>query len=180
MDLINKEDMAVWTPFAANTESKVFTSALQQETDKIGSRISDELLTAIQALERGVATTTDTYQFWFNYVRPYVVNKVFLDLCQTHGYNMQSQGLVAFRDGQNTSAAVQGSERSQMIRKYESEANLYLTKMLWEFNDKEGTFDGTTYEVNLEKYSGTRSNPALNVIGGVNNKIRFGGIKFRL
>lgn len=180
MELILKSDMTGFTPFSLNTPDSLFEIERRQVQDRIGALISDELLTAILALTRDVDTSTETYQFWLNYVRPYVVHAVFLRLLETHGYNVTGQGLTTFRDGQNTAQAVSASERSQLIRKWESNRELYLSKLLWYFEQVDGVFDSISYEVNDEKYNvGARKRPAMTVIGGVNKNLPLNR-KFRL
>lgn len=178
--LANKTDMQEFTAFSINTPDELFNPRLQQITDRIGGYISDELLTAILALTRGNETPPETYAFWFDYVRPYVVQSIYVSMMQTHGFNVTGQGLTVFSDGQNTSAPLQERPRSQMIRDAKSNEGLYLNKMLFEFKQKSGIFDGTSYEVNPEKYDvGARQTPAMNVLGGVNKRLPYNN-KFRL
>jgi len=167
MELILKSDMQVWTPFSINTPDAIFDVERQQVQDRIGALISDELLTAILGLTRDAATDAETYQYWLNYVRPYTVHSVFVRLIETHGYNVAPQGLTTFRDGQNTAQAVSASERSQLIRKWKSNREMWLSKMLWEFEQQGGVFDSVSYEV------------AMSVIGGVNKDLPLNR-KFRL
>lgn len=180
LELAIKSDMTVWTPFSLNTADTVFELERRQVQDRIGALISDELLTAILGLTRDVSTEAETYQFWLNYVRPYVVHAIFVRLIETHGYNVTPQGLTTFRDGQNTAQAVSPSERSQLIRKWKSNRELYLTKMLWQFEQVQGVFDSVSYEINEDKYDvGARKTPAMTMIGGVNKDLPFNR-KFRL
>lgn len=172
--------MQEWTPFSINTADLIFDTELQQVQDRIGGYISDELLTAILGLTRGNATPPETYAFWFDYVRPFAVHAVFFQLMQTHGFNVTPQGLTTFGDGQNTTSPLSERQRSQLIRKWESNANLWLNKMLFEFGANNGTFDGTSYEVDPDKYRvGARKVPALNVLGGINKRLPYNN-KFRL
>lgn len=180
MELINRADMAIWTPFAANTDALAFNAALRQVQDRLGAYISDELLTAILDLTRDSGTSAEIYQFWENFVRPYVVNAVFVRLAETHGFNMQSQGFVKFTDRQNTATAIDAKERGALIGQYTEARELYLTNMLVRFKNVEGTFDGTTYEVDSEKYNTEkRESEVMRVIGGVNKKLPYNN-KFRL
>jgi len=180
MELINKADMAIWTPFAANTQDNVFESARRQVQDRLGAFISDELVTAILALTRDTGTSAEIYQFWENYVRPYVVHAVFVRLAELHGFNMQSQGFVVFTDRQNTSRPVDATERGAMIKQYAEGRELWLTNMLKRFSDVDGTFDGTAYEVDQDKYNTTDNrDEVIRMIGGVNRKLPYNN-KFRL
>lgn len=180
MDLINKADMQVWTPFASATNDGVYVAELRQVQDSLGAYISDEMVTAILALTRDESTSTELYQYWLNYVRPYVVHSVFLGLVSTHGFNAANQGFTTFSDGQNTARAVSPQERSQLIRKWTTPRESWLSRMLREFSDQNGTFDSVVYEVNTDDYdTENRKMPAMNVIGGVNKFLPYNR-KFRL
>lgn len=184
MELIRSEDMEIWTPYAVSTPRKVFEPFLQISQDSdLAPYISDEAVSDIIALDRESATdqTKALYNFWKVYVRPYIVYCVFVRLTQTHGYNMAANGIVKFTDRDNTSAPVDRSERADMVEVYKGLRDRYLNKMLFEFELKGKTFDGTTYEVNRNKYKSLIPSPAgVNPIGSVNNSDLQSGRKFRL
>lgn len=180
MELILKADMQEFTPFALNTEDRVFNSARQRAQDELGAYISDEMVTAILALTRDQDTTTELYQYWLNYVRPFVVYWVYLDLLNTHGFNFTNQGITTFRDGQNTAQGVTAQERSVLIRQHEKNRETWLNRVLREFSDEDGTFDSVVYTINTNDYAtNNRKVPGLNVLGGVNKRLPFNN-KFRL
>ena len=184
MELIRPEDMEVWTPYAVSTPLKFFNPLLQVSKDSdLAPFISDEAVANILAFDRESATdqATALYQFWFNYVRPYIVLCVFVRLTQTHGYNMAANGIVKFTDRENTSAPIDRNERSDIAETYKGLRDRYLNKMLVEFEVKNQTFDGTVYEINRDKYKTRVPSPAgVNPIGSVNNAALQAGRKFRL
>lgn len=180
LELALKSDMIEYTTFSINTDDQIFNIQRQSVQDTIGGLISDELLTAILALTRDQNPTNETYDFWFNYVRPYTVHTVFVALMQTHGFNVTNTGITTFKDGKNTAGAISEKERSQLIRKWKTKQALWHDKMLWEFENMNQVFDGVTYTVNSKKYkvNAKRSMP-INIFGGVNKNLRKNR-KFRL
>ena len=184
MELIRPEDMSIWVPYAQATDAAYFSPALRQVQDsELAPFISDQAVTDILALDRESATdqAKGLYAFWKDYVRPYVVNCVFLKLCQTHGYIQRSQGFVKFTDRENTSTPIDRAERADLIQTYKGQRDRYLTKLLYEFDFKGQTFDGTEYEVNRNKYRTMLNSLAgINPIGSVNNRDMIRNRKFRL
>ena len=184
MELIRPSDMTIWVPYAKATDLNYFEPALRQVQDsEVAPFISDQALADILALDRESAADKSTalYAFWKDYVRPYVVNCVFLKLCQTHGYIQRSQGFVKFTDRENTSTPIDRAERADLIQTYKGQRDRYLTKMLYEFDFKGQTFDGTKYEVNANKYRSMLNSPAgINPIGSVNNRKMIRNKRFRL
>lgn len=182
--LIRKSDMGVFTPFANQTPDHLFFPLLTQAQDMdIKPWISDSAFTDILDLDRESSTdqAKELYAFWRDYVRPYMVNCVFVRMTITHGLNMGTNGFVKFTDRDNTSAEISPAQRGNLKQSYTKNREFMLTRLLQKFDEVDGIFDGKTYTVDFDKYDQKREAPAgINAIGSVNNRDLINNIKFRL
>jgi hypothetical protein len=181
MKIIINSDMNIWTPYASSTASSMLDPYITRISDSLGAKISDAAVTKILSFTRddGADSATAMYQFWNTYLRPYVVLRIFTDMCATHGFILSATGVVSFTDRDNTSAPVSEVSRGMLVRQYTSLREDYLTRLMFYFDSVNGIFDGVTYEVNQEKYSTVKSAPIFNAIGSVNAEIVRNN-KFRL
>ena len=149
MELLVKQDMVSRTNFPANISDADFerNRLLVQENDLV-PYIGSACLNAILALDKESATdqAKELYAFWSGFVLPYSVYRVYSLFIDTHGYHMGPAGFLSAQTGGPQSATPIDEEgRKALKRQYERFSSTALTKLQNEFDDKNKTFDGTTY-----------------------------------
>lgn len=176
MNLLSKKDFQDITGASQNVNDSAFNAILRAiRENEVAPYISDELLTAILALDD--ESTTDTakqsFAFWRDYVRPYVAWSVYCELAASLGVNWAAHGIIQFTDGANTSQPVSSAQRQTIINQGEKWQRVYLNKMLREFEDLDKTFDSVVYRVNSDDYADSKpATGRINAIGGVRGNYR--------
>jgi len=176
--------MSLYVPFSINTADHLYIPEVQSVQDfKIAPWISDKCLADILKLDREDTgdKAKELFAFWRDYVRPYAVLQVFVQMINTQGLNWGSNGIVTFADRDNTSAQISDTQRDMFAKKYRQLLYNYETRLLKKFSALSGTFDNVVYEVDNDRYRHKRASPAgISAIGRVNDGDLVFNRKFRL
>ena len=176
MEIIIKADMTARTSLSANTSDSDFErNRLLVQENEISQYIGTTCLNAILALNRDSTTdqAKELYSFWSNFVKTYVVYKVFQLFVETHGYNFGQAGILQPPSGPNTSTPVTIQERSSLAKQYEKFASNALTKMKNEFSDRGGVFDEVTYVLDQNVSNESPASIGMTAVGNVRTNITY-------
>ena len=167
MELLIKADMLEFVEFTENVSDVRFNRELKLITDnKVAPFISYELVVAMKALTRGDNEQTEIYQFWLNFVRPYCVFAVYERFVVTHGINFAPNGILGVQQGgMQASNPIAYQERATLKKATDEYYQIYLNKMVREFERVQGTFDSVTYVLGDSTSSQKDSVSGINAIG---------------
>lgn len=152
--IVRLSDLRDFTPISGAISDERIDPLIQYcELIELPAIIGEDLTRALLALDIESATdkATEKFAFYNSYVRPYASLFVFVELIQTHGFNVKNDGVVIFTDSGGGSAAVPDKQRGDLIQQFSKIKSSYFQRLINQFLVKlDQTLDSISYTIDHE------------------------------